>query len=117
MHPYTLLPQSMRPEGDFMTAAVRFYRGLEICPLVYPLVYPHRPTAAGFGHNYDEGFDAAVRILEPQEPDGTKRSRVFGVVASRPFINSGDARRASIEYAERLIDTCTPGATFLDMKS
>ncbi|HKR38945.1 MAG TPA: hypothetical protein VJU59_04565 [Paraburkholderia sp.] len=96
-----------------MTIAVRFYRGLEI----YPLVYPHRPTAAGFCHNYDEGFDAAVRILEPLESDGIQRSRVFSVVVSRPFINSGDARRASIEYAERLIDTCSPGATFLDMKS
>ena len=111
--PYPLLPQSTRSEGDFMTVAVRFYRGLEICPLVYP----HQPTASGFGHNSDEGFDAAVRILEPQEADGSQRSRMFGVVASRPFINSGDARRASIEYAERLIDTCSPGVTFIGMKS
>ena len=113
MRPYPLKPQNTHLEGDFMTIAVRFYRGLEI----YPLVYPHRPTAAGFCHNYDEGFDAAVRILEPLESDGIQRSRVFSVVVSRPFINSGDARRASIEYAERLIDTCSPGATFLDMKS
>lgn len=96
-----------------MTVAARFYRGLEICPLVYP----HRPTVSGSGHNYDDGFDAAVRILEPQERDGTQRSRVFGIEASTPFSNAGDARRASIEYAQRLIDTCSPGSTVLDMKS
>ncbi|WP_083245695.1 hypothetical protein [Paraburkholderia nodosa] len=96
-----------------MTVAARLYRGLEICPLVYP----HRPTASGACHNYDEGFDAAVRILGPEEPDGTQRSRVFCLAASRPFGSAGDARRASIEYAERLIDTCSPGETVVDMKS
>ncbi|WP_234775452.1 hypothetical protein [Paraburkholderia tropica] len=96
-----------------MTVAARLYRGLEICPLVYP----HRPTVSGSGHNYDEGFDAAVRILEPQEPDGTQRGRVFGVVTRNPFSSAGDARRASIEYAERLIDTCSPGTTIIDLKS
>ncbi|HTR05295.1 MAG TPA: hypothetical protein VMJ11_01215 [Paraburkholderia sp.] len=99
-----------------MTTAFRLYRGLEI----YPLVYPHRPTEPGFGHNYDEGFDAAVRIQasqEPSEPAGSLRSRVFGLVVDTPFSNAGDARRASIAYAERLIDACSPGETVLDMKS
>ncbi|MCP3708677.1 hypothetical protein M3I54_17035 [Paraburkholderia sp. CNPSo 3274] len=96
-----------------MTVPVRLYRGLEI----YPLVYPHRPTAPGSGHNYDEGFDAAVRIREPQELDGSSRSRVFGVAVGRPFTNAGDARRASVAYAEHLIDSCSPDASVLDLTS
>lgn len=96
-----------------MTIASRLYRGLEI----YPLVYPHRPTAPGFGHNYDEGFDAAVRIQESQDPGVTSRSRVFGLAVATPFENAGDARRASIAYAERLIDACSPNAAVLDIQS
>ncbi|WP_233888547.1 hypothetical protein [Paraburkholderia flagellata] len=99
-----------------MSVAFRLYRGLEI----YPLVYPHCPTEPGFGHNYDEGFDAAVRIQEcpeMQEPGGQLRSRVFGLAVRTPFMNAGDARRASVAYAEHLIDTCAPNQTVLDMKS
>ncbi|QBR04044.1 hypothetical protein [Paraburkholderia pallida] len=99
-----------------MTVSFRLYRGLEI----HPLVYPHQPTRPGFGHNYDEGFDAAVRIRESQdtqEPTGQPRSRVFGIAVGKPFRNAGDARRASIAYAEHLIDTCLPGKTVLDFES
>lgn len=99
-----------------MTVASRLYRGLEI----YPLVYPHCPTKPGFGHNYDEGFDAAVRIQEGQEtqgPGGQPHGRVFGVAVGTPFLNAGDARRASIAYAEHLIDTCLPVESMFDMKS
>ncbi|MFD1560186.1 hypothetical protein ACFSHT_31830 [Paraburkholderia silviterrae] len=95
-----------------MTVAFRLYRGLEI----YPLVYPHRPTEPGFGHNYDEGFDASVRIQEGEAVQDP-RSRVFGIAVARPFRSAGDARRASVAYAEHLIDTCLPGQTVLDMKS
>jgi len=96
-----------------MTTGFRLYRGLE----VYPLVYPHRATAPGFGHNYDEGFDAAVRIQEPETPDGNSRSRVFRLPVVRPFQNAGDARRASTAYAERLIDTCPQDSNVLDLES
>ncbi|POR54946.1 hypothetical protein B0G62_102556 [Paraburkholderia eburnea] len=96
-----------------MTTTVRFYRGLEI----YPFVFPHLPTQAGFGRNYDEGFDAAVRIQEPDAIPRAPRSRVFGVLVKTPFLNAGDARRASIAYAEHLIDMCSPGETVLDMKA
>ena len=92
---------------------VVLYGGLEI----YPLVYPHRNAAPGSAHNYDEGFDAAVRIQEPEELTGGPRSRVFCLAGVAPFMNSGDARRASIAYAERLIDARKPGEAVLDMKS
>jgi hypothetical protein len=94
-----------------MTTAFRLYRGLE----VYPLVFPHRATEPGTGRNYDEGFDAAVRIQEPDAAGGEPRSRVFRLAETRPFQNTGDARRASTAYAERLIDTCSKDTSILDL--
>ncbi|PLZ01579.1 hypothetical protein CY652_15510 [Burkholderia sp. WAC0059] len=94
-----------------MTTGFRLYRGLE----VYPLVYPHRATTPGSGHNYDEGFDAAVRIQEPGDAVSTSRSRVFRLEVHRPFQNAGDARRASTAYAEHLIDTCPQDTNILDL--
>ncbi|WP_183724824.1 MULTISPECIES: hypothetical protein [Paraburkholderia] len=95
-----------------MTTGFRLYRGLE----VYPLVYPHRATEPGSGHNYDEGFDAAVRILKPGSSGEAPRSRVFRLAMTRPFLSAGDARRASTAYAEHLIDTCSPNTSILDLK-
>ena len=94
-----------------MSTAVRLYRGLE----VYPLVYPHRPTSPGAAHNYDEGFDAAVRIQQPAGAEGVSRSRVFRLESAKPFQNAGDARRASTAYAEQLIDACPDHNHVLDM--
>jgi hypothetical protein len=96
-----------------MTTGFRLYRGLE----VYPLVYPHRATGPGGGHNYDEGFDAAVRIQEPGSSEGVPRSRVFKLASTRPFQKAGDARRASTAYAEHLIDTCSGDTNILDLES
>lgn len=98
-----------------MTTAFRLYRGLE----VYPLVYPRHATTPGGGHNYDEGFDAAVRIQEPESSESSEsmpRSRVFRLAVSKPFQNSGDARRASTAYAEHLIDTCSKDTYILDLE-
>jgi len=95
-----------------MTTGFRLYRGLE----VYPLVYPHRATEPGNGHNYDEGFDAAVRIQEPGSSEKVPRSRVFRLAVTRPFQSAGDARRASTAYAEHLIDTCSQDANILDLE-
>ncbi|CAG9228233.1 conserved hypothetical protein [Paraburkholderia tropica] len=95
-----------------MTTGFRLYRGLE----VYPLVYPHRTTAPGAGHNYDEGFDAAVRIQIPESSTDAPRSRVFRLVVNRPFENAGDARRASASYAEELIDSCPLNTDILNLK-
>ncbi|TDV13926.1 hypothetical protein [Paraburkholderia caballeronis] len=79
---------------------VRHYRGLDISLLVYP----HRATQTGFGHNYEDGFDASIRISEPDSVMDSPRSRLFRVPVKRPFTNAGDARRASVAYAEMLID-------------
>lgn len=93
-----------------MTVEIRLYRGLEI----YPLVFSHRPAGASPGHNHDDGFDAAVRIQEPPAATGISRSRVFKVSTDEPFQSAGDARRASIAYAEQTIDTSPQARTFLD---
>jgi hypothetical protein len=95
-----------------MTATFRLYRGFEI----YPLVYPHTTAKPGFAHNYDDGFDAAVRISESGEGTTSSRSRVFRLGSGSPFKSAGDARRASTTYAERLIDECPPGRTVWDMQ-
>ena len=79
---------------------IRHYRGLDISLLVYP----HHATPAGSGHNYEEGFDASIRISEPGSGMDSAKSRLFRVPGTRPFENSGDARRASVAYAEMLID-------------
>ncbi|CAN7781719.1 hypothetical protein LJR267_010073 [Paraburkholderia hospita] len=78
----------------------RLYRGFEIDLLVYP----HRATRPGFGRDYDEGFDASVRICAAETTTDGPQSRVFRVPGKRPFLNTGDARRASAVYAELLID-------------
>ncbi|KXU82841.1 hypothetical protein CR51_42570 [Caballeronia megalochromosomata] len=93
-----------------MTVENRLYRGLEI----YPLVFSHRPPGASHGHNQDDGFDAAVRIQEPSAAMGISRSRVFRISPNAPFQSAGDARRASIAYAENMIDSCPQARTFLD---
>ncbi|NLP63673.1 hypothetical protein [Paraburkholderia sacchari] len=95
-----------------MKTGFRLYRGLE----VYPLVYPHHATEPGGGHNYDEGFDAAVRIQEPESAGEAPRSRVFRLAVTRPFQTAGDARRASTAYAEHLIDSCSRDTNVLDLK-
>jgi hypothetical protein len=79
---------------------IRHYRGLDISLLVYP----HRATQTGYGHNYEEGFDASIRISEPDSVMDSPRSRLFRVPGERPFMHAGDARRASVAYAEMLID-------------
>jgi hypothetical protein len=80
---------------------IRHYRGLQISLLVYP----HSATRTGFGHNYEDGFDASIRISEPDSEIESPRSRLFRVPGGkRPFLNAGDARRASVAYAEMLID-------------
>ncbi|RKP43388.1 hypothetical protein [Trinickia fusca] len=95
-----------------MTTGFRLYRGLEI----HPLVYPRHAAEPGFGHNYDEGFDAAVRIQEPGGSEGVSRSRVFPLLVAKAFQNAGDARRASTAYAEHLIDTCSQDTNVLDLE-
>lgn len=87
------------------------YRGLEI----YPLVFPRRPTVFGRAHNYDDGFDAAVRIHEPNSENTKSRSRVFRLSPEDAYASAGDARRASTAYAEQVIDTSPQKRAFFDL--
>ncbi|MBN3755298.1 hypothetical protein G3N95_20300 [Paraburkholderia sp. Tr-20389] len=93
-----------------MADGIYVYKGLEVCPLVFP----HTPTRAGFAHDYDAGFDAAVRIRE-RGADGLEgRSRVFRLQVDIPFPSAGDARRASTAYGKLLIDRSAQGNTIWD---
>ena len=94
-----------------MTANFRSYRGLEI----NLLVFPRCPTLSGHGHNYEDGFDAAVRIREPQGKDGRSRSCVFRLPVQSAYESAGDARRACTAYAETLIDTSPESRAFFGM--
>lgn len=76
------------------------YRGFEI----YPLIYPHLPSGDGRGRNYGAGFDAAVKICLRGTDATAIRSQTFKLVDNSPFANAGDARRASVQYAQHLID-------------
>jgi hypothetical protein len=77
------------------------YRGFEI----HPLIYPHLTAEDGRSHNYEAGFDAAVRICLRGTDTSLTQSRTFKLVNGSPFRNAGDARRASLQYAEVIIDT------------
>lgn len=84
-----------------MTTCTRLYRGFEI----HLLIYPHRPSQSGTSRNYDEGFDASVRIFQPKTQSEERKSQVFRVPGNSPFKTTGDARRASTTFAEGLIDS------------
>ncbi|WP_345815638.1 hypothetical protein AAGS40_15340 [Paraburkholderia sp. PREW-6R] len=94
-----------------MNNTIRSYRGLEI----YPLVYPHRPPGAGQLRHYDEGFDAAVRICRRGSDDTLTTGRVFRVPSRSPFGAAGDARLASANYAEQLIDGMVAGQSIVGL--
>lgn len=80
--------------------SMHLYRGFEI----YPLIYPHVPSQNGNPHNYENGFDAAVKICLRGTTDTLTRSETFRLLDNAPFISAGDARRASLRYAEEIID-------------
>ncbi|AOJ34011.1 hypothetical protein [Burkholderia metallica] len=78
--------------------SMHIYRGFEI----YPLIYPHVSAPDGCSHNYDAGFDAAVKIC--LRGDTSTSSQTFRLRDNGPFGSAGDARRASVRYAENFID-------------
>jgi len=80
--------------------SMRTYRGFEI----YPLIYPHFHAGAGRTHNYEAGFDAAVKVCRRGTDTTLTRSLTFKLVDGSPFASAGDARRASQRYAESIID-------------
>jgi hypothetical protein len=88
-----------RPNQEFIMS-MHLYRGFEI----YPLIYPHVPSQNGNPHNYDGGFDAAVKICQRGTADTVTRSETFRLLGNAPFESAGEARRASLRYAEEIID-------------
>ena len=80
--------------------SMHIYRGFEI----YPLIYPHFQAGAVRTHNYEAGFDAAVKVCLRGTDTTLTRSQTFKLVDGSPFASAGDARRASQRYAEDIID-------------
>lgn len=76
------------------------YRGFEI----FPLIYPHTQVGDGRNHNYEAGFDAAVKICLRGTDTTVTRSQTFQLLKGSPYASAGDARRASLRYAEVVID-------------
>ncbi|AIO65498.1 hypothetical protein [Burkholderia oklahomensis] len=76
------------------------YCGFEI----YPLIYPHFPARDGHASDYEAGFDVAVKICLRGTDTTLTRSRTFRLHGDSPFSSAGDARRASLRYAEGVID-------------
>lgn len=76
------------------------YRGVDIVPLVYMHGGPSNTSR----HNYDTRFDASVKIFSRRPDIEDADVRVFLVSGTGSFRSIGDARRASIDFAQRLID-------------
>ncbi|KVD72654.1 hypothetical protein WS62_09815 [Burkholderia sp. ABCPW 14] len=76
------------------------HRGFEI----HPLTYPHFPARDGQASDCEAGLDAAVKICLRGTDATLARSRTFRLVGDSPFSSAGDARRASLRYAEGVID-------------
>ncbi|WP_206951443.1 hypothetical protein [Trinickia acidisoli] len=89
--------------------SIHIYRGFEI----HPLIYPHNRAEDGRAHNYEAGFDAAVRICIRGTDATQTQARTFKLVDNSPFMNAGDARRASLQYAEDVIDAHDGGQQVL----
>jgi len=84
---------------------------------IYLVGYPHIPRSAvgSYDYDHDSGFDVAVRICRRGTNDTLTASRVFRVPHRAPFGEAGEARRASSDYAERLIDGQVDGQTLRDL--
>lgn len=80
--------------------SMHMYRGFEI----FPLIYPHVQVESGRAHNYGGGFDAAVKICLRGTDTTVTRSQTFKLLKDSPYASDGDARRASLLYAETVID-------------
>jgi hypothetical protein len=76
------------------------YRGFEI----YPLVYSHAQKKEGSGHNFEDGFDAAVKICVRGADAALTYSNTFKLDEGKPFPTAGAARRASLKFGEGIID-------------
>lgn len=82
-----------------MNDTIRSYRGFDI----FPLIYSHLPRRPDGSRHHGTGFDASVKICRRDAEDSTQ-GQVFKVIAAAPFVDAGDARRASALFAEQLID-------------
>lgn len=83
-----------------MTHTNQSYRGVDIVPLIYV----HKDLSNSGRHNYDTLFDASVKVFVRRLDTEDANVRVFVVSETGRFTSTGDARRASVDFAQRLID-------------
>lgn len=75
------------------------YRGFDI----YPLIYAHAQNSDG-RRAVERGYDAAVKICRHGLEDASFPPQTFKLDAGAPYATAGEARRASLRYAEAMID-------------
>jgi len=95
------------------TVPVKTYKGYEIHPLIYP-----RGARDGVSvRAADAGYEASVKIRRavPVGEEATGESRVFRIEQTASFENGGQARRACMLHAEKLIDGQIDGQTVADL--
>ena len=96
-----------------MKETVKTYKGYEIHPLIYP-----RGARDGVSvRAADAGYEASVRIRRAvaEGEEATGEARVFRLAQPAPFENGGQARRACLQHAEKLIDGQIDGQTVADL--
>src|SRR5471032_8593 len=93
---------------------LKTYKGYEIHPLIYPRGARDGGAAVRAA---DTGYEASVRIRRapPAGEEATGESRVFRIEQTGSFENGGQARRACLLHAEKLIDGQIDGQTVADL--
>jgi|ERR1700677_2116389 hypothetical protein len=96
-----------------MKESVKTYKGYEI----YPLIYPRGARDGVAVRAADAGYEASVRIRRaaPEGEQATGEFRVFRLGHTASFENGGQARRACMLHAEKLIDGQIEGQTVADL--
>jgi hypothetical protein len=92
---------------------LKTYKGYEI----HPLIYPRGARQGAAVRAADTGYEASVRICRapPAGEEVTGESRVFRIEQDGSFENGGQARRACLLHAEKLIDGQIDGQSVADL--
>jgi len=81
---------------------ITYYKGFSVQALIYKYV----PRT---GRARERLYDVSVRI--GRKGESTIASPVFKFPLTEPFMNLGDARRAGVAYAHKIINGDVPGSS------
>src|ERR1700682_3861668 len=93
---------------------LKTYKGYEI----HLLIYPRGGRAGGAAHRAAHtAYESSLRIRRapPAGEEATGESRVFRMAQTGSFENGGQARRACLLHAEKLIHGQIDGQTVADL--